>query len=572
MKRFLCFTLIFIIIFNSVVFADGLLIPDEDHTFYGINTNRYYSSKDEAVRAELEYLLSNGEPNFWLFLSTSLGVINSGDIVGTLKQIFNSNFDDLVTEIDISDKGQLKFTASTLVKLRNLIEQQLKEQDKEYYTIYPASGGDFSNFFKTTYFTYSSYALSDPTTQLSFRKYFSDTARWVNMSCDGSWVRIMDSSKYMYIYKDSSGNLKFTDREGNGITATILELNYRSITKGMDEDSFNTFVSTMNYYNYTPQIKNTNPATYTNTNTDATYGHDLVVFNSLNALFDYIYNKPAAYYTSNYNNKTYQDITLSQETIKNYTTENVQNIYNTVNNNAADALTQDELQKIIDSTVTEELEKINSSLDDVNDNLEGVNAALNKILKSLDKSGEELKTHTSWLEKIYKVLQRMDETLLVISSDLDDILEDDGLLDQQTSISSLTAVLNIFLYGVPEPEEEPVPASVYYDDSSGEYVEEPVVLSARYASRSGGGVVGLMFDKFPFCVPWDVYYCFLSLAETPEAPHFTFPFVIDSMGFRYEFNFNLSRFSMLSELTRMFLTLTFVVYMTHLTKKIVGGK
>lgn len=574
MKRFLCFTLIFILFFNCVVYADGLLIPDDEHTFYGVNTNRYYSSKDEAVRAELDYMLANGEPNFWLFLSTSLGIINSGDVVASLKGIFNSNFDDIVQEIDISEKGQLKFTASTLLKLRNLIEQEMKK--KEPYTIYyPGSS-------KVYYEEYSPFLPKDGTSYVAFRKYFDTFGSFGRPYSSWDLFDAIDFSKFRYAYLDR-GYISFVDYElKSTLPVLVFGIGGRWLANcTLTEYSLSSLQETLGDNNavwsagYGVVVADTSNHIYKCTRAGwqgSFSGQPIQVFNSLNDLYNYVNSKPLAYYTSNYNNKTYTDITLNQETIKNYTTENVQNIYNTVNNNAGDALSAEELQQIIDSTVSSELDKINGSLGDVNDSLKGVNAALEKILKSLDKSGEELKSHTTWLEKIYKVLKHMDETLLVISSDLDEILEDDGLLDQQTSISSLTAVLNIFLYGVPEPEEEPAPASVYYDDSSGEYVEEPVVLSARYASRSGGGVVGLMFDKFPFCVPWDVYYCFLSLAETPEAPHFTFPFVIDSMGFRYEFSFNLSRFSMLSELSRMFLTLTFVVYMTHLTKKIVGGK
>lgn len=501
---------------------------------------------------------------------------------GLLGENFFDNGDGTVKCLTDSS-GNIIITADMLLELRNLIEQNMKS--KEPYAIYYPSG------YPTAYYDNSSavkYILpSDSALYPSARTYF-DAFRSIGF---GNYrYSLIDNKKFKYAYK-SGGYIRLVNNELNA-SDSVLTLYVRGEGKvsnvmpnyNMPEYSYEYLVEYLGEDNVTwsdgferLKIGTKSDGTliyscYHSGVTNDFYGQPIQVFNSLAELYDYVSNKPTAYYTSEYYNKTYQDITLNQETIKNYTTENVQNIYNTINNNAGDALTADELQKIIDDTVSSELDKINGSLDDVNDNLKGVNAALEKILKSLDKSGEELKTQTSWLEKIYKVLKHMDETLLVISSDLDEILEDDGLLDQQTSISSLTAVLNIFLYGVPEPEEEPAPASVYYDDSSGEYVEEPVVLSARYASRSGGGVVGLMFDKFPFCVPWDVYYCFLSLAETPEAPHFTFPFVIDSMGFRYEFNFNLSRFSMLSELSRMFLTLTFVVYMTHLTKKIVGGK
>lgn len=578
-KFFYCFCSVLMIILlffqPCFVFASEINRPQQTE---GENDNAYVNVAWEnlinrlmfevGVSADFSSALWNDTVTYVKSYLEGKNYFDNGD--GTVKCLTDSS-------------GNIIITADMLLELRNLIEQNMKS--KEPYSIYYPSG------YPTAYYDNSSaakYILPSNSELYLKSRVFYDGFRAVGFS--NYRYSLIDNKKFKYAYK-SGGYIRLVDNDLNASSAVLI-LYVRGEGKVSDvmpdynlpEYSFDNLVSYLGENNVTwsdgyeklkTGTKSDGTLTYSCYHSGVTnnfYGQPLQVFNSLADLYDYVSSKPTAYYTSEYYNKTYQDITLNQETIKNYTTENVQNIYNTINNNAGDALTADELQKIIDDTVSSELDKINGSLDDVNDNLKGVNAALEKILKSLDKSGEELKTQTSWLEKIYKVLKHMDETLLVISSDLDEILEDDGLFDQQTSISSLTAVLNIFLYGVPEPEEEPAPSSVYYDDSSGEYVEEPVVLSARYASRSGGGVVGLMFDKFPFCVPWDVYYCFLSLAETPEAPHFTFPFVIDSMGFRYEFNFNLSRFSMLSELCRMFLTLTFVVYMTHLTKKIVGGK
>ena len=555
---------------------------------YGLDTSIERPQQTGSVEEEnpfLGFIMFTGECMYNLLMATG-AIIGDVTEIDTLADICRSRL--IETGVIIQDSNtnnyyiQETISASTLLDLRNLIEQNMKS--KEPYEIY------YPSEYPTPYYDASAegrYILpSDASAYVKAREYF-DT--FYSIGYGNNRFSLIDSKKFKYAYK-SGGYIRLVDSDINSADAVLTLYTKRGssssafVSNPLDEYTYESIVEFLGeenvswsdgYEKLKTGTKSDGTPVYQSFHSGVTrsfYGQPIRVFNSLTDLYNYVSSKPTAYYTTDYYNKTYNDITLNQDIIKNYTTENVQNIYNTVNNNAGDALSADELQSIIDSTVAAELDRINGSLDDVNTNLEGVNAALDKILKSLDKSGEELKAHTSWLEKIYKVLQHMDETLLVISSDLDQILEDDGLLDQQTSISSLTAVLNIFLYGVPEPEDEPAPAAMYYDDSSGEYVEEPVMLSARYASRSGGGVVGLMFDKFPFCVPWDVYYCFLSLAETPEAPHFTFPFVIDSMGFRYEFTFYLSSFSMLSELCRMFLTLTFVVYMTHLTKKIVGGK
>lgn len=575
MKRLLCFILIFIIIFNSVVYADSLLIPDDEHTFYGVNTNRYYSTKDEAVQAELDYLVANGEPNFWIFLSTSLGIIDSGDVIGTLKEIFSSNIDDFVKEIDITDEGQLKFTATTLVKIRNLIEQEMK--DKEPYKIY------YPSEYPTPYYEGSEtkYILpSDSTAYVKARNYF-DTFFGIGYS--NYRFSLIDSKKFKYAYL-SNGYIRLTDKDLNSVNAVLTLYTKRGNSfsafygNPLDEYSYDSIVEFLGEENVS--WSDGYEKLYVGVNSDGTpvyrcyhlgvtrdfCGQPMQVFNSLEDLYNYVNSKPTAYYTTDYYNKTYNDITLNQETIKNYTTENIQNIYNTINNNTQDALTQEELQEIIDSTVTSELEKITGSLDDVNDELDEISSYLKTITETLNKCLDEFEAGNSWLEKIYNVLLDMDETLLIISSDLEDILEDDGLLDQTVNATTMSQVLNIFLYGVSEPEEET--QTVYSSLDS----TELIISRSVYASRSSGGVVGLIFDKFPFCVPWDIYYCFLSLAETPEAPHFDFVFDIPSLNFTYTYTFDLEKFSLLSELSRMFLTLTFVVYMTHLTKKVVGGK
>lgn len=564
LRIFCCFILIVLLSFQPcLVFASEVNRPQQ-------------TGSVEEENPFLGFIEFTGECMYNLLMATG-AIIGDVTEIDTLADICRSRL--IETGVIIQDSNtnnyyiQETISASTLLELRNLIEQEMKSKEP-ITTYYPSTVKPYYEDINIL----GGRMPKDASSYAAMRSILDKYGAVGFSNIYHPYIICIDFSKFYYAYQ-SSNSICFVDKELQSVTPVVVYdktdwLNFvgtaddfnaliKEYSDGGTSTQFGIYIAGPSMPTYRSRFSGIN---------GAISGRSINVFNSMADLYNYVKGKPTAYYTSDYYNKTYNDITLNQETIKNYTTQNVQNIYNTVNNNAGDALSSDELQSIIDSTVAAELDKINGSLDDVNDSLKGVNAALDKILKSLDKSGEELKTQTSWLEKIYKVLKHMDETLLVISSDLDEILEDDGLLDQQTSILSLTAVLNIFLYGIPEPEEEPAPASVFYDDLSGEYVEEPVVLSARYASRSGGGVIGLMFDKFPFCVPWDVYYCFLSLAETPEAPHFTFPFVIDSMGFRYEFNFNLSRFSMLSELSRMFLTLTFVVYMTHLTKKIVGGK
>ncbi len=90
----------------------------------------------------------------------------------------------------------------------------------------------------------------------------------------------------------------------------------------------------------------------------------------------------------------------------------------------------------------------------------------------------------------------------------------------------------------------------------------------------------LFTDKFPFCLPWDLYNlvaCFWNGDINDEAPHFEIPFVIRSVGinetividFREE---PLSNFSVLVDLLRFFVGFFYVLGLIMVTRKLIGGE
>lgn len=83
-------------------------------------------------------------------------------------------------------------------------------------------------------------------------------------------------------------------------------------------------------------------------------------------------------------------------------------------------------------------------------------------------------------------------------------------------------------------------------------------------------ISGTLKRKFPFSLPWDVYYLFTVLADTPKTPRFEIPFYIDRLGIHEVVVIDLSSFESVSKLSRLFLTLFFCYGLMNLTVKIVS--
>lgn len=81
-------------------------------------------------------------------------------------------------------------------------------------------------------------------------------------------------------------------------------------------------------------------------------------------------------------------------------------------------------------------------------------------------------------------------------------------------------------------------------------------------------LVQTMSEKFPFSLPWDTVLIFSLLADSPETPHYEIPFVIPSAGIDEVLIVDLARFEKLSKISRFLLTLTFLMMLFALTRKI----
>lgn len=82
----------------------------------------------------------------------------------------------------------------------------------------------------------------------------------------------------------------------------------------------------------------------------------------------------------------------------------------------------------------------------------------------------------------------------------------------------------------------------------------------------------LFKEKFPFCLPWDVYNVFVNLVSEPEAPVFSIPFKFDRLGIDYEFTIDLSQFEEIAKVSRFFSSIAFVIFLILASRKLIGAE
>lgn len=86
-----------------------------------------------------------------------------------------------------------------------------------------------------------------------------------------------------------------------------------------------------------------------------------------------------------------------------------------------------------------------------------------------------------------------------------------------------------------------------------------------------GGVVDTFKKKFPFSIPWDIFYILNGLATTPKAPYFELPLKVERYGIDETIIVDMSRFQVLSDLSRSIFSMLFMIVLINLTIKVIGS-
>lgn len=179
-------------------------------------------------------------------------------------------------------------------------------------------------------------------------------------------------------------------------------------------------------------------------------------------------------------------------------------------------------------------------------------------------AGTDLTDTNSWLKKIYlKVCQIYDRMNLAVEdaeqTALAKIQESlDEIIVQLKKIKRWTAVDTV-IDGV---------------DAIGDWldlirgvisdVEEGTGSAVAAISSAVGDSVDQMTKKFPFSIPWDLFFLISFFSAEPEVPHFEIPFRVPYYDLEYTFVIDFTDYQWLSDLIRPILLM---IYATGLLSK-----
>lgn len=115
----------------------------------------------------------------------------------------------------------------------------------------------------------------------------------------------------------------------------------------------------------------------------------------------------------------------------------------------------------------------------------------------------------------------------------------------------------------PDPGIDPTP-------NPGTVVDIPIEDIVPTVNDSFGDIAAALKYKFPFSIPWDIHHIFTVLADTPKAPYFELPLVIERYGINEKIVIDMSRFQVLSNLSRSMFSMLFSILLINLTFKVVA--
>lgn len=110
------------------------------------------------------------------------------------------------------------------------------------------------------------------------------------------------------------------------------------------------------------------------------------------------------------------------------------------------------------------------------------------------------------------------------------------------------------------------------DDTKDDTKEDPDTKPNK-PSIPGLSLPEILFkEKFPFCLPWDVYNVFANLVAEPEAPVFEIPMKWEFLDIDYTLKIDFSMFDEIAKISRFFSSLGFVVFLILISRKVIGAE
>jgi hypothetical protein len=137
----------------------------------------------------------------------------------------------------------------------------------------------------------------------------------------------------------------------------------------------------------------------------------------------------------------------------------------------------------------------------------------------------------------------------LITQDIDDILDQD-------------------LTGVPVD----IGVGTYTGTADDAITDYTTVTEAEAADETQTSLRGIIFSKFPFCIPWDIMAAFELIAAPAEAPHFEIDLFqdmdIDFVG-STEIDFDMANYPIIGQVCRWTSTVGFCISLMLATSKLI---
>lgn len=85
-----------------------------------------------------------------------------------------------------------------------------------------------------------------------------------------------------------------------------------------------------------------------------------------------------------------------------------------------------------------------------------------------------------------------------------------------------------------------------------------------------------LFDKFPFCIPYDIYNLFRGFSGNATPPKFSIPFRYGKQAdgtylVDYNFEIDFSQYELLAQILRWYISISFTAWLVLITRKVIGN-
>lgn len=167
--------------------------------------------------------------------------------------------------------------------------------------------------------------------------------------------------------------------------------------------------------------------------------------------------------------------------------------------------------------------------------------------------GSDLTDTNNWLKKIYI---RIGDFMKQVKQSADDIVKQLKAIKRWSAVDAVA--------GIADAVADWLDFLKNFFDDIGSGVS---TLASGFSDTAT-----LITKKFPFSIPWDIAFLIGFLADSPDTPIFELPFTLPKYGINEKLVIDFSQFSALSKISRMLLTMIFIIGLLKLTSNIIQNK